>query len=232
MSDEIRILLIDDEPAIRNILRTSLQMHGYKINEANSGHEGLKKALDFHPHLIILDLGLPDKNGFDVLKELRQWTKIPIIILTVADDESTKVKLLDAGADDYLTKPFGTNELLARARVALRHHSSGVVNSYPEATPIFKSDGLVINLNQRVVSVNDQVIRLTNTEFEVLALLVRDHGKVVPQAVIMKKVWGVTAEDQSHYLRIYINQLRKKIELNPSNPVHIITEPGVGYRLI
>lgn len=225
-TEEVRILIIDDESAIRDILRSSLQSHGYKIKEAVSGKDGLQATTTFHPHLILLDLGLPDKNGLEVLKELRQWTRIPIIILTVTDDELTKVKLLDAGADDYLTKPFGTNELLARVRVGLRNHG------HVEATPIFKSDQLEINLNQRSVAVEGKTVKLTSTEFEVLALLVRDQGKVVPQNVIMKKVWGVTAEDQNHYLRIYINQLRKKIETNPSEPQHILTEPGVGYRLI
>lgn len=226
MKEELRILIIDDEVAIRKILRTNLESHAYVIGEASSGKEGLEKAVTFHPHLILLDLGLPDTNGLEVLKKLRHWTQIPIIILTVTDNEATKVSLLDAGADDYLTKPFGPNELLARVRVGLRHHG------HAEATPIFKSQNLEVDLSLRRVLVNSKSVKLTNTEFEVLALLVRDHGKVIPQTHIMKKVWGTTAEDQSHYLRIYINQLRKKIEENPSEPKHIITEPGVGYRLI
>lgn len=226
MTEEVRILIIDDESAIRNVLRTNLQANSYKINEAMSGKDGINKAAQFHPHLILLDLGLPDMNGFEVLKDLRKWTAIPIIILTVTDDEATKVQLLDAGANDYLTKPFGSNELLARVRVCLRSHGLA------EATPIFKSKGLEVDLSEKKVSVNEKIVRLTNTEFEVLALLVRDQGKVVAQSYIMKKVWGITAEDQTHYLRIYINQLRKKIEENPSEPKHIITEPGIGYRLI
>lgn len=225
-TEAIRILIIDDELAIRRTLRSNLESHGYKISEAITGQEGLKKTLEFHPHLILLDLGLPDMNGFEVLKDIRKWTPIPIIVLTVSDDEATKVKLLDAGAHDYLTKPFGTNELLARVRVCLRSHS------LMEATPIFHSGDLEIDLSQRKVQVGEKIIKLTNTEFEVLALLVRDQGKVVTHSHIMKKVWGVTSEDQSHYLRIYINQLRKKIEVNPSSPQHIITESGVGYRLI
>ena len=224
--EETRILIIDDEAAIRNVLRTHLEGAHYKVAEASFGKEGLAKTTDFHPHLIILDLGLPDAHGLDILKNLRQWTTIPIIILTVSDDEHTKVQLLDAGANDYLTKPFGSAELLARARVALRSHG------HVEATPIFKSNNLEVNLNERTVSVHEKGVKLTTTEFEVLALLVRDQGKVVTQAYIMKKVWGVLAEDQNHYLRIYINQLRKKLEENPSEPNHIMTEPGVGYRLI
>ncbi|MBC7421218.1 MAG: response regulator [Bdellovibrio sp.] len=224
--DETRILIIDDEAAIRSLLKSSLESHSYETKEAITAKAGLIQAKDFHPHLILLDLGLPDMNGLEVLKELRSWTQIPIIILTVTDDEAIKVRLLDAGADDYLTKPFGTHELLARVRVALRHRG------HEEATPIFRSGDLEVNLSERKVSVNGEVVKLTSTEFEVLTLLVRDHGKVIPQAQIMKKVWGILAEEQSHYLRIYINQLRKKIEVNTSEPKHILTEPGVGYRLV
>ena len=223
---ELRILVIDDEAAIRQVLRSNLVSQGYILGEAGIGSEGLEKAATFHPHLILLDLGLPDMNGVDVLKALRKWTQIPVIVLTVTDDESSKVRLLDSGADDYLTKPFGNNELLARVRVALRKHS------HLEATPVFKSGKLEIDLSQRKVFLNQTFMKLTNTEFEVLALLVRDQGKVVPHALIMKKVWGITALEQNHYLRIYINQIRKKIEENPSQPQHLITEPGVGYRLI
>ena len=221
-----RILVIDDEKAIRDVLHIHLKAQNYEIAEAASGKLGLTKALEFHPHLIILDLGLPDLNGYEVLKELRSWTKVPIIILTVADDENIKVRLLDAGADDYLTKPFGPSELLARVRVGLRNH--GLV----EATPVFESGSLRVDLNQRNVTVNNKIIKLTNTEYEVLARLVRDHGKVVPQTKLLKQVWGGEAEEQRHYLRIYINQLRKKIEADPSNPKHLLTEPGVGYRLV
>lgn len=224
--NETRILIIDDEYSIRNILKINLTTKNYTIDEAADGKTGLIKAKDFHPHLIILDLSLPDSNGLDVLKELRSWTKIPIIILTVHDDESTKVRLLDAGADDYLCKPFGINELLARVRVGLRNHG------HIEATPIYISDDLTIDLNQKKVTLADKELKLTQTEFEVLSRLVREQGKVVSQTTLLKQIWGITATDQNHYLRIYINQLRKKIEKNPSDPKHIITEPGVGYRFI
>lgn len=226
MKNESRILIVDDEVSIRNLLRMNLKNSHYEICEASSGLEGLEKAATFHPHLIILDLGLPDMGGYEVLKKLRIWTTVPIIILTVSDDESTKVMLLDAGADDYLTKPFGPDELLARVRVALRH------NGMVEATPLFVSGNLRVELNKREVFVNDVLIKLTNTEYEVLSRLVRDHGKVVSQSQILKQVWGAIAKDQGHYLRIYINQLRKKIEVNPSEPEHILTEPGIGYRLV
>lgn len=227
MEKEIRILIIDDEQAIRNVLKMHLESNGYKISEAIDGQSGVKKISDFHPHLVLLDLGLPDVNGLELLKEVRKWSRVPIIILTVSDDEPTKVNLLDAGADDYLTKPFGTKELLARVRVALRN--LGLI----EATPIFKSDDLEVDLTTKKVFVLGKEIKLTTTEYELLSRLVRDHGKVIPQMQLLRQIWGRTcSEDQSHYLRIYINQLRKKIESKPSEPKHIITEPGVGYRLI
>ena len=226
MKIDSRVLIVDDEISIRKLLRMNLLNAEYVVSEASTGAEALEKAASFHPHLIILDLGLPDMGGYEVLKKLRLWTTVPIIILTVADDESTKVMLLDAGADDYLTKPFGPEELLARVRVALRH------NGMVEATPLFISGNLRVELSKREVFVSDVQIKLTNTEYEVLSRLVRDQGKVVSQALLLKQVWGAIAKDQGHYLRIYINQLRKKIEVNPSEPVHILTEPGIGYRLV
>lgn len=226
MDQEIRILVIDDEPTIHTTLRLSLASAGYKVGEALTGRSGIKQTETFHPHLVLLDLGLPDLNGFEVLKEIRKWSRVPIVVLTATDDENTKVSLLDAGADDYLTKPFSSKELLARVRVAIRN--VGVV----EATPTFVSADLEVDLSNRKVLVEGRVVHLTATEFEVLSRLVRSNGKVTPQAQLLKQVWGHTSEGQSHYLRIYINQLRKKIEKNPSDPKHIITETGVGYRLI
>lgn len=226
MSEAIRILIIDDEAPIRNVLRMHLSAQGYQLAEAKDAAEGLATAAEFHPHLVILDLGLPDKDGYEVLKELRLWTTVPVVVLTATDDESTKVKLLDRGADDYLTKPFGPNELLARIRVSLRH--SGTV----EATPIFESGDLKVDLNQRQVWVDGVSVKLTATEYEVIARLARDPGKVVAQNTLMKQIWGAVAEDQTHYLRIYIKQLRKKLEKTPAQPRHILTEAGVGYRLV
>lgn len=225
-NSDLRVLLIDDEVTIRAVLGINLKSADYTIAEASTGQEGLEKAKSFHPHLIILDLGLPDMDGFQVLKELRTWTNIPIVILTVKDDEATKVRLLDAGADDYLTKPFGPSELLARVRVGLRHHGLA------EATPIFETGELKVDLNQKQVTVEGVQVKLTKTEYELIARLVRDHGKVISQSQLMKQIWGVTAEHETHYLRIYIKQLRKKIEKNPADPKHILTEPGVGYRLV
>lgn len=226
MTNKSKILVIDDESAVRNAIKANLSSESFEMAEAIDGQKGLDLASSFHPNLIILDLGLPDQNGLDVLKKLRVWTTVPIIILTVTDDENTKVKLLDSGADDYLTKPFGSSELNARIRVALRH--AGMV----EATPVFESGNLKVDLNKKSVLVADKPVKLTSTEYEVLSRLVRDHGKVIPQNQLMKQIWGAVAQDQTHYLRIYINQLRKKIEEDPAKPIHIITEPGVGYRLI
>lgn len=226
MSEPTRVLIIDDEKAIRDILQVHLRSKDYLLAEASTGKEGLDKVKSFHPNLIILDLGLPDINGLDVLKDLRSWTKIPVIVLTVTDDEDAKVKLLDAGADDYLTKPFGNAELLARMRVCLRNHGR------IEATPVFESDDLKIDLNTRSVFVDGNIVKLTKTEFELILRLVRDAGQVVPQNKLLKEIWGSLAQEESHYLRIYIKNLRKKIEKNPSDPKHILTESGVGYRLV
>jgi two-component system KDP operon response regulator KdpE len=223
---ETRILIIDDESAIRRLLKLNLEASLFQVEEAESGELGLEKATSFHPHLIILDLGLPDLNGFEVLKRLREWTSIPVLVLTVTDDEATKVKLLDAGADDYLTKPFGIPELLARIRVSLRHGGS------LEATPIFRSNTLSIDISQKVILLNGHEIKLTSTELNLLKILVREHGKIVPQKQLLQEVWGLGSIEHSHYLRIYIAQLRKKIEADPSSPRHILTEPGIGYRLI
>ncbi len=224
--EQTRILLIDDEKAIREVLSLHLKAEGHKIEEAITGHQGLEKIKSFHPNLIILDLGLPDKQGLEVLKEIRTWSKVPVIVLTVNDDEKVKVKLLDSGADDYLTKPFSPAELMARVRVALRHFGQ------MEATPIFESGNLKIDLSLRKVDVSGKEVKLTKTEFELLQRLVREAGKVVPQNKLLKEIWGSLAQEESHYLRIYIKQLRKKIEKNPSEPIHILTEPGVGYRIV
>lgn len=226
MSEETRILIIEDEFSIRNLLRASIEAKGYRLAEAANARAGIDQATVFHPHLVILDLGLPDLHGLELLKELRRWTKVPVIVLTASDDERMKVTLLDSGADDYLTKPFGVPELLARIRVALRTHGR------IEATPLFESGSLTVNLNDHTVRLAGAEVKLTNTEFEVLKVLVREQGKVVSQAQLLRQVWGAIAQDQGHYVRIYINQLRKKLEEDPAHPRHIVTEPGVGYRLV
>jgi two-component system KDP operon response regulator KdpE len=220
-----RVLVIDDEQAIRKLLKASLEPAGYQVFEAKSAEEGLSAAIAQRPELVVLDLGLPDKSGLEVLKRLREWSQVPVLILTVQDDEAEKVALLDAGADDYLTKPFGVPELLARLRVLERHAQRG------ETEPIQKFGDLAIDLGAHVVKLRGQELRLTSTEFEFLKVLAQHAGKVVTQRQILKEVWGPNSVEHTHYLRIYAAQLRKKIETDPANPQWIITEPGVGYRL-
>lgn len=221
-----KILIIDDEPAIRNLLRMNLTAQGFQVFEAGAASRGLLAAEEAHPHLIILDLGLPDMGGLQVLKRLREWTMIPILILTVADDDASKVELLDAGANDYLTKPFSLPELMARVRVALRQ------TLVSEATPVFKSGELEVDLSHHQVKVRGEIVKLTATEYEILSRLVRQAGRVVSQTQLLTEIWGANAKDQTHYLRIYVGQIRKKIEKDPANPVHLLTEPGVGYRIL
>ncbi len=222
----MRILVVDDEQSIRNLLRLNLESNGFAVAQAESGAQGLQLAAEFHPHLTILDLGLPDIHGLEVLKRLRVWTTIPIIILTVSDDEETKVALLNAGADDYVTKPVSIPELLARVRVALRHHGS------VEATPDFVSADLEVDVNKKQVKVANSEVKLTSTEYQLLSLLVKNSGRVVPQSQLLEAIWGPHSLDQSHYLRIFIAQLRKKLELDSASPKHILTEPGVGYKIV
>ena len=224
--EKVRVLVVDDEVTVRSVLRMALLGQGYEVSEASSIKEANELIKVSHPQLLLLDLGLPDGHGRDLVRQVRSWTKTPIIVLTVDDSERSKIALLDAGADDYLTKPFSTGELLARVRAHLRSHD------YIEATPIFKSGIIYVDLNLRIVKKDDQVVKLTNTEFELLTLLVRESGKVVSQKTLLNKMWASAGEDQTHYLRIYIKQLRKKLEESPSKPQHILTEPGVGYRLI
>jgi len=221
------ILIIDDEVQIRRFLKMSLEAHNYKVIEAKTGEEGLMNLSSLKPDLILLDLGLPDMDGKDFLLKLREWSNIPVIILTVKDSEQDKISLLDAGADDYLTKPFGIGELQSRIKVALRHNT-GIVSK----DNIFKTANLKIDFSKRLVFVDDRKVKLTPTEYSFLSLLAKHAGKVVTQSQIMREIWNPNLEDETQYLRIYVLQLRRKIEKDPSNPKIIITEPGVGYRLI
>jgi two-component system KDP operon response regulator KdpE len=221
----VRILVIDDELAIRRFLKISLEAEGHTYIEAGTGQDGLVAAATQRPELIILDLGLPDIDGLAVLKRLREWSSIPVIVLTVKDSETDKVALLDAGADDYLTKPFGVPELLARLRVALRHKQS------TDAEPVLSTGDLQVDFTDRTVSIRGEIVRLTATEYELLRILAQHAGKVVTQRQLLKEIWGPQAVEQSQYLRVYIAQLRKKLERDPGSPDLIITEPGVGYRL-
>jgi two-component system KDP operon response regulator KdpE len=221
----VRILVIDDELAIRRLLKISLEAEGHIYIEASTGQDGLVAAATQRPDIVILDLGLPDMDGSVVLNRLREWSPVPVIVLTVKDSETDKVALLNAGADDYLTKPFGVPELLARVRVALRHRQSAI------AEPVLRTADLQIDFTDRTVSIRGELVRLTATEYELLKILAQHAGKVVTQRQLLRDVWGPQAVDQSQYLRVYIAQLRKKLERDPSSPDLIITEPGVGYRL-
>jgi two-component system KDP operon response regulator KdpE len=222
-----RVLIIEDEESIRRVLRLNLETRNYEVAESSTAAEGLKKIGEFKPSLVILDLGLPDRNGLEVLEEIREWSNVPILVLTVSDDEKTKVALLEAGADDYITKPFGPLELLARIHVALRHRGAEV-----DSTPVFDSGNIRIDIPSKTVRKDGQAVHLTATELNLLKALVRGGGQVVHQDQLLQEVWGPNALDNPHYLRIYVGQLRKKLESDPSKPQHILTEPGVGYRLV
>ena len=222
----IRILTIDDEAPIRKLLHVALTGYGYQVEEAVSGQEGIQKAVLFRPDLIVLDLGLPDLEGMEVVKQIREWSKVPIIILSVKDQEQDKIDVLDAGADDYVTKPFSMGELLARIRTELRH-ATGV-----EAEPVRSFGDLEIDLSHRQVKVSGNEIKLTPIEYDLVKSLANHPGKVLTHKQLLHTVWGPNCENDTQYLRVYIGQLRRKIEENPSNPRHIITEPGVGYRLL
>jgi two-component system KDP operon response regulator KdpE len=219
------ILVIDDEPQIRRLLRVTLTAHDYDIIDASTGEEGLLLAASKSPGLVILDMNLPDIRGMEVLKRLREWYTRPVMILSVMNDEETIVEALDLGADDYLTKPFGVPELLARLRVCFRH-------SQPESVePIFKSGALVVDLALRNVFIAEKQVHLTSTEYSLLNLFIRHAGKVLTHHFILKEVWGLGSTQDVQYLRVYIGHLRQKLELDPNRPQLIITEPGVGYRL-
>jgi two-component system KDP operon response regulator KdpE len=221
----LSILVVDDEPAIRRFLRTSLGAFGHSIEEAASGEEALQTVAVSHPELIILDLGLPDMDGVEVTRRLREWTQIPIIVLSVREHENDKIAALDAGADDYLTKPFGIGELMARIRVALRR------SGQPEDAPIFQIGDLVVDLSQRSVSLRGELVTLTPTEYDILRTLVNHAGKVLTHRQLLRAVWGDAYENETHLLRVNVSNLRHKLESDAGRPVYILTEPGVGYRL-
>ncbi|MDP4271584.1 MAG: response regulator transcription factor [Bacteroidota bacterium] len=219
-----KVLIVDDEPPIRRMLTITLEAHDYKTYLAEDGKSALVEATMYNPDVILLDLGLPDKSGLQVLKQLREWSKTPIIVLTVMDDEMTKIAALDQGADDYVTKPFNTGELLARIRVALRHSRK------EEESPLFVSGRLSVDLVARVVMLDNEEVKLTATEYAILALFVKHAGRVLTHSFIMKEIWGNPYSDNAQILRVHVAQLRKKIETNPAMPELLITESGVGYR--
>ena len=223
------ILIIEDEPALQRFLRVTLEAQHFKVIEAEQGEHGLRHAATAQPDLIILDLGLPDIDGVEVTRRLREWTATPIIVVSARGKEQDKVIALDAGADDYLTKPFGVGELLARVRVALRHLAAA---NQDTGDPVFESDGLRVDLSRREVTVRGQPVHLTPNEFKLLSVLIKNAGKVMTHRQLLRDVWGPDSSDQTHYLRVYMNQLRQKIEQDGSRPKYLLTEPGVGYRLL
>lgn len=226
MNNHPVILIIDDESQIRRLLEITLQSHDYKVVEAANAHEGLIMAANHPPDMILLDLGLPDESGHNVLKKLREWYTRPIIILSVQSSEEDIVKALDAGANDYLVKPFRTGELLARIRSVLRSANP------KEENPVVDSGELHVDLHARIVKKKNEIIKLTATEYTLLALFARNEGKVLTHQYLLRIVWGPGYVDQTQYLRVFIAQLRKKIEDDPNHPKHIITESGVGYRFM
>ena len=224
--DGVRVLVVDDEPAIRRYLRVSLMAHGHTVFEAATGQDAVAAVSAQRPDLVILDLGLPDLSGIEVTRLLREWSQIPIIIVSVNELETDKIAALDAGADDYVTKPFSMGELLARIRTSLRHRLAAQTDQ-----PVFESGNLKVDLSKRQVLVDGREVRLTPTEYELLRVLVVHAGRVVTHQQLLREVWGPADVDQTQYLRVYVAQLRQKIEADPACPQHLLTEPGVGYRL-
>jgi two-component system, OmpR family, KDP operon response regulator KdpE len=222
------ILVIEDEPALQKFLRVTLGTQDYKVIEAVTAEQGLRHAAIASPDLVILDLGLPDMDGTEVTRRLREWSAIPILVVSARGKEPEKVAALDAGADDYLTKPFGVAELLARIRVALRHRAAA---NPLTGDPVFELGDLRVDLARREVTSAGKLVHLTPNEFKLLSVLVKNQGRVLTHTHLLKEVWGPGSADQSHYLRVYMNQLRQKLEADAARPRYLLTEPGVGYRL-
>jgi two-component system KDP operon response regulator KdpE len=220
-----RLLVVDDEPALARALAINLRAHGYDVDVAASGRAALTAASTRLPDLVVLDLGLPDMDGVDVVEGLRGWSTMPVLVLSARHEQRQKVAALDAGADDYITKPFGMDELLARVRAALRR-----TNPAQEGPARVTTDAFVVDLAAHTVTVGDGEVRLTPTEWHLLEVLVRNPGRLVPQRQLLQEVWGPQYGSESNYLRVYVSQLRRKLEPDPTHPRHILTQPGVGYR--
>ena len=223
-----RVLVVDDEPAILQAVQTNLTRHDFRVETAETGRAALDAHIRFRPDVLLLDLGLPDMDGLDVIREIRSHASTPIVVLSVRGAERDKVQALDLGADDYLTKPFGVEEVLARVRVALRH----VARPARGAAAVFKTGDLVVDLEQRRVSVSDREIHVTPTEYSLLTALIGHPNKVLTDRMLLQQVWGSAWETEAHYIHVYVARLRKKIEQDPQAPRYIVTEPGVGYRLL
>lgn len=223
----INVLIVEDEHAISRFLRTALEGDGLRVYDAGTLQRGLIEAATRKPDLVILDLGLPDGDGIDFIREVRQWSQMPIIVLSARAEETDKIAALDAGADDYLSKPFGIGELQARLRVALRRHSATA-----PAEPVFTFSDIQVDLAARRILRGTHEIHLTPIEFRLLAVLLNNHGKVLTQRQLLNQVWGPNAVEHSHYLRIYMGHLRQKLEADPARPLHLLTETGIGYRFM
>lgn len=226
MSIAENILVIDDEIQIRRLLKITLENSGYKVFEAENANKGMMEIANTRPSLILLDLGLPDEDGQSLLKKIRGFSEVPVIILSVRNSEDDIIRALDSGADDYITKPFNTGELLARIRTSLRH-------SQPEQkNPIYKNGNIIVDFSTREVKKKNQSVKLTSTEFSILSLFIRNEGKVLTHNYFLKEIWGKPYSDETQYLRVFVAALRKKLEDNPSRPKIFLTESGVGYRMI
>ena len=221
----LRVLVVDDERAIRRYLHAALNAQGYAVFEAANGSESMNAVISSKPDLIILDLGLPDIDGIEITRRLREWSQVPIIVLSVREQESDKIAALDAGADDYLTKPFSTGELMARIRLAMRH------TLQTDSKPVFEEGDLKVDLSRRQVSLSGREVSLTPTEYNLLRLLVQNAGKVITHRQLLRQIWGSAYESETHLLRVNMSNLRRKIEPDPVRPHFIVTEPGIGYRL-
>jgi two-component system KDP operon response regulator KdpE len=228
MDDKELILLIEDEPQMRRFLRITLQGHGYRLAEAETGKDGLLQAASRNPDVILLDLGLPDMDGLEVTRRLREWSQVPVIVISAREQEQDKVRALDSGADDYLTKPFSANELMARIRVALRHVARQAAG---RQEPFFTLKNLRVDLASRRVFLGDAEVHLTPIEYKLLIALIRHAGKVITHRQLLTEVWGPAHVEEVQYLRVYMTQLRHKLEDDPTRPRFLLNEPGVGYRL-
>lgn len=225
MSGRHRVLVVDDERPIRRLLHTSLTAEGYDVIEAETGAQALAAAARDKPDVVLLDLGLPDQDGLEVLQQIREWSQVPVVVVTVRAQEAEKVAALDAGADDYVTKPFGIAELLARLRTALRHATRAEIGG-----PVFVSGRLTVDLARRRISVDGEEVKLSPKEYDLLRLFVRNAGRVLTHQMILKEIWGPAHASDTQYLRVYVGQLRQKLHDDPTQPTLVQTEPGVGYR--
>ncbi|HEX7081332.1 MAG TPA: response regulator transcription factor [Gammaproteobacteria bacterium] len=223
---DIRVLIIEDDPAIQRFLRNTLRVQHYDVREAESGGEGLSLARQLNPEIVILDLGLPDMDGMDVIRRIREFSRMPIVVLSSRNDEAGKVEALDLGADDYVSKPFGVQELMARLRTAVRHRFAA-----EGSAPIFTSGGLVVDLTRRLVTVEGREVKLSRKEYDILRELVIHAGKVLTHRHLLRVAWGSETGADVQYLRVYIRQIRQKLERSTEQPRYVLTEPGVGYRL-